>query len=96
VHPQENLDTICICARAFLNAPRLSSHDLTNEAVFRTPTAMRVFVRAFSDPCEALACICGPGQRPRRGAERHARRPGGGRAGRPDETIVTFREAVAK
>jgi hypothetical protein len=96
VHPQENLDTICICARAFLNAPRLSSHDLTNEAVFRTPTAMRVFVRAFSDPCEALACICGPGcdldevLNAMRAALSEAAPDAF------DETIVTLREAVAK
>ncbi|MFW5641567.1 MAG: hypothetical protein ACOCY0_02260 [Roseicyclus sp.] len=59
-HPQENLDTICACARAFLNAPRLASHEVTAEAVFRTPTSTRVFMRALADPSEALACVCGP------------------------------------
>jgi len=59
-HPQENLDTICACARAFLNAPRLASHEMTCEAVFRTPTSTRVFMRAMTDPHEALACVCGP------------------------------------
>jgi len=61
VHPQENLDTICACARAFLNAPRLSSHDLAGEVVFRTPTSTRVFMRALADDKEALACVFGPG-----------------------------------
>ncbi|MDG4647764.1 hypothetical protein P6F26_04865 [Roseibacterium sp. SDUM158017] len=60
IYPQENLDTICTCAKAFLSAPRLASHDLTNEAVFQTPTATRVFMRAHSDDNEALAAVCGP------------------------------------
>jgi hypothetical protein len=60
VHPQENLDVICGCARAFLNAPRLASHDLTAEALFRTPTSTRIFLRSLADPHEALACVCGP------------------------------------
>ena len=60
VHPQENLDTICACAKAFLNAPRLDSHEVTDEVVFRTPTSIRVFMRAVADPHEALACVCGP------------------------------------
>ena len=96
VHPQENLDTICICARAFLNAPRLASHDLTNEAVFRTPTATRVFVRAFADPCEAVACVCGPGSDVAEVLE--AVRAALAEAA-PDDlerNVVEFREAVAK
>lgn len=60
IYPQENLDTICTCARAFLSAPRLASHDTTGEAVFQTPTATRIFMRAYADPNEALACVCGP------------------------------------
>lgn len=60
VHPQENLDTICACAKAFLNAPRLASHEVTDEAIFKTPTSIRVFMRAVADPHEALACVCGP------------------------------------
>jgi hypothetical protein len=59
-HPQENLDKICACARAFLDAPRLASQEVTSEAVFRTPTSTRVFMRARVDPREALACVCGP------------------------------------
>lgn len=96
VHPQENLDTICTCARAFLNAPRLASHDLTNEAVFQTPTAKRVFLRAFADPCEALACICGPESdlaevlAAMRAALAEATPPDYG------QNVVDFREAVAK
>ncbi len=96
VHPQENLDTICACARAFLNAPRLASHDLTNEAVFQTPTAKRVFLRAFADPCEALACICGPDSDVAEIFD--AMRAALGEA-TPDEfglNVLDFREAVAK
>jgi hypothetical protein len=96
VHPQENLDTICACARAFLNAPRLSSHDLTNEAVFQTPTAKRVFLRAFADPCEALACVCGPDSDLREvlNAMRAALEEAAPQTRAPN--VVDFREAVAK
>lgn len=95
-HPQENLDTICACARAFLNAPRLASHDLTNEAVFQTPTAKRVFLRAFADPCEALACICGPESDLAEVLD--AMRAALSEAAPEDfgENILDFREAVAK
>lgn len=59
-HPQEQLDSICAVARAFLSAPRLASHDLTSESVLQTPTTTRVFLRAHADPNEALICVCGP------------------------------------
>lgn len=95
VHPQENLDTICTCARAFLNAPRLSSHDLTAEAVFRTPTATRVFMRAFADPCEALACVCGP-RSDVSGVLEAMRTALSEAAPEFGPNVVEFREAVAK
>jgi hypothetical protein len=95
VYPQENLDAICASARTFLSAPRLASHDLTGEAVFQTPTATRVFLRAYSDPNEALACICGPRTdlghvlEELRGALAEAA-PDFGR------NVVSFKEAVSK
>jgi hypothetical protein len=96
VHPQENLDTICICARAFLNAPRLSSHDLTNEAVFRTPTAMRSSCAPSPIPARRWPASAGPDcdldevLNAMRAALSEAAPDAF------DETIVTFREAVAK
>lgn len=96
VHPQENLDTICACARAFLNAPRLASHDLTNEAVFQTPTAKRVFLRAYSDPCEALACVCGPESDLSEILEMMRSALAEAAPEAFDVNVVEFREAVAK
>ncbi len=96
VYPQENLDTICSCARAFLSAPRLASHDLTDEAVFQTPTATRIFMRARADGNEALAAVCGPRTdlahvlQEMRGALAEAA---------PEDDIsnvITFREALGK
>jgi hypothetical protein len=95
IYPQENLDTICACAKAFLSAPRLASHDLTDEAVFQTPTATRIFLRAHSDENEALAAVCGPRTdlahvlREMRGALAEAA---------PDlsSNVIAFKEALAK
>jgi hypothetical protein len=94
-HPQENLDTICACARAFLNAPRLASHEMTAEAVFRTPTSTRIFMRALHDPREALACVCGPGVE--LAAVLETMRDALADAA-PDfgENVIAFREAMAK
>lgn len=95
VHPQENLDTICACAKAFLNAPRLASHEVTDEAVFRTPTSVRVFMRALADPHEALACVCGPD------ADLDAvlaafREALGDAAPELADNVIAFREAMAQ
>ncbi|MCU4652780.1 hypothetical protein N8I71_08045 [Roseibacterium sp. SDUM158016] len=95
VYPQENLDTLCVCARGFLTAPRLASHDTTGEAVFRTPTATRVFMRAYGDPCEALVCVCGP--KTDLAAVLDAMREALAEAA-PDNgsNVVAFREAMSK
>jgi hypothetical protein len=98
VYPQENLDTISDCARAFLSAPRLASHDLTSEAVFQTPTATRVFMRARADENEALVAVCGPRtdlahvlQEMSAALDAAAGRSAAGAA-----NVIAFREALSK